>query len=380
MVGENQQASPPPLSEPIASSSLPDKQSPVKQARPWLRSRRAVVIALLSIPLAIGLGYWLIGLIALGDTAKLTQLKGIVQCQKRSDPQWQPAMLNQLLKRQERLRTGAKSSAQLLFFDASTVELDENTEISIEQLAKRRQGNATDIVLKTWVGKTVIRAVRFIDPSSSLRVETESASTVVRGARFTVQVAPDGSTQIDVEEGQAEVTVGSSTVPLDMGQRITLKADGSFETDRLFEPNAQLVLDRVTGAWEAPGSAFQVELTQNEINQFFAAMAQEESFFLSSTQVWLLDGEARLSTVLKKPQVNLVVAFSIQAVKGKLKPHINSLSIGKGLTVPRILANTAMDVVLKQLEEYLTQAYDFVEFKQVKIQDGKLEVTGNKRE
>ena len=64
------------------------------------------------------------------------------------------------------MRTGDDASARLLFFDVSTVELEEETEISITEVSRRRGGDAINVVLKVWFGKTAVRAVRFVDPSA----------------------------------------------------------------------------------------------------------------------------------------------------------------------------------------------------------------------
>lgn len=374
------------LSNSQASSQLPsnpgDKPSRSGLGRFWLfRTRkRAILSILILVPVLLCAGYWLIGIVALGSTARLAELRGIVQFQGQNQPRWEPATQSQTLRRQERVRTGENSSAILVFFDISTVELDENTEISIEQVAKRRGGSAVDIALKAWVGKAVVRAVRFVDPSSTMRVETPTASTVVRGARFTVQVAQDGTTQIDLEEGQAEVTVDNVTVPLRMGERIKLEPDKQYQVERLFEPNAQLVIDQVTTAWMADDEMFSVTLSENEVNQFFAAMEQQQNLNLTNTQVWFLDDEARIATTLTKPMnVDVSAALQFEIVDGRIKPRVRNLSAGIALPIPATLLDPITDLALEQLSGYLSQAYDFVRFDEISITDARLVVVGRKQ-
>jgi len=348
---------------------------------PFFRTRRRTIISLLvGIPLVLCIGSWLIGLIAFSDAASLTELKGIVQARRGDDAQWEPAHLNQLLWRKHWVRTGPESSARLLFFDVSTVDLEEETEVSIAQISKRRGGNAVDVVLNVWLGKTAIRAIRFVDPSSSFRVDTPAASTVVRGARFTVQVAEDGVTQIDVEEGQAEVQVNGEVIALVMGQRITLQPDGLYEVTQIFEPNAQLVAEKIDAAWSAPGDIFQPQLTENEVNQFLAAMSQQPDFFLQNTQVWFVDGEARAATTVVEPvRFDLSAASSFQVVDGRIRPKVRAIAAGVALPLPGPVLNPALDVVLGQLEDYLAEAYKFVEFSDIQIGDGYIIITGHKQ-
>jgi hypothetical protein len=342
--------------------------------------RRTVVTALVGIPLVLCLSYWLFGFVAFADAASLVEVKGVVQTRQEDERQWKLAHLNQLLWRKHRLRTGAGSSARLLFFDVSSVDLGENTEVSIVNIAKRRGGSAVDVVLKTWVGNTVVRAVRFVDPSSTFRVDTPNASTVVRGARFTVQVAEDGTTQIDLEEGSAEVRIKDEVVTLTMGERVTLAPDGFYKTEQIFKPDAQLMYDKLNAAWVAPGDVWRLELTETEVNQFLAAMSQQPDFFLRDTQVWFVDGEARAATTVAKPaHFDLSGAAGVQVVNGKINPQMKAIAAGVTLPLPSFVLDPALDQVLNQLRDYLNQAYSLVEFSDVQIEEGRIIVTGRRR-
>lgn len=348
----------------------------------WLfrTRRRSIATILVGLPLVLCLSYWLFGFVAFADAASLVELKGLVQARPEQEDQWQPAHLNQLLWRQHRLRTGNGSSARLLFFNVSTVDLAENTEVGVLQVAKRRGGSAVDVVLKTWVGKTAIRAVRFVDPSSTFKVETPVASTVVRGARFTVQVAEDGTTQVDLEEGSAEIEVNGEIVTLAMGQRITLEPGGLYHTEQIFEPNPQLIYDKLDEAWAAPGDAWELELTETEVNQFLAAMSQQPDFFLRDSQVWFVEGEARAATTVLRPtRFDLSAAAAGRVTDGELRPQLRALAAGVALPLPEAVLTPALDQVLNRLQEYLVQSYDFVEFTDIRIEDGRLIVTGHKR-
>lgn len=342
--------------------------------------RRTIVTLLLGIPLALCIAYWLFGFVASADAASLTELKGMVQTRHEDEIQWEPAHLNQLLWRKHWVRTGTESSARLLFFDVSTVDLEEETEVSIAQVSKRRGGSAVDVVLKVWLGKMAVRAVRFVDPSSSFRVDTPTASTVVRGARFTMQVAEDGTTQIDLEAGSAEVEVNGEVVTLVMGQRITLEPSGLYEIEQVFEPNAQLVADKAQAAWDAPGDTFRLELTETEVNQALAAVSQQPDFFLRDTQVWFVDDEMRMATTVVEPtRFDLSAAVGFQVVDGKVKPEVRAIAAGVALPVPGPVLNPALGLVLGQLEDHLTQVYSFVEFSDIQIRDGSISITGYKQ-
>jgi hypothetical protein len=351
----------------------------LKQTPLFCTQRRAIITLLLGIPLFLCLGSWLLGLIRVSDVARLSELKGLVHTRHDDETQWEPAHLNQMLGREHWVRTGAGSGATLLFFDVSTVDLEEETEVSIAQISKRRSGNGVDVVLKVWLGETAVRAVRFLDPSSSFRVDTPTASTVVRGARFNVQVADDGSTQIDLETGNAEVEVNGQVVELAMGQRITLEPDGLYEVEQVFEPDAQPVINKVNAALAAPGDEFRLELTENEVNQFLAAMSQDPDFALHDTQIWFVDGEARVATLVVDPiRFDLSAALDVQVEDGEIKPQMKTMAAGVILPVPVSLLNPALDQVLSQQEAYLTQAYDLIQFSDVQFKDENIVVVGQK--
>jgi len=343
--------------------------------------RRTVLTLLLGIPLFLCLTYLFLGFVAFADAATVVELKGMVQTRHEDETQWQPACLNQLLWRKHVVRTGTASGARLLFFDVSTVDLEEETEVSIVQLVKRRGGQAVDVVLEVWLGKTAVRAVRFVDPSSSFRVDTPTASTVVRGARFTVQVDEDGTTQVDLEEGSAEIEIGDQVVLLAMGERITLDPDGLYKTERIFEPDGQIIFDKVGAAWNTVGDEFRLELTENEVNQYLAFVSQQQpDFFLRDTQIWFVDGEARVATTVVEPaRFDLSAAVSAEVVSGEIKPKVRSVAAGVALPVPGPVLNPALDRVFEQLQDYLTQAYSFVELSDVQVGDGYIVVTGHKQ-
>lgn len=349
---------------------------------PFFRTRRRVVLTLLlGIPLVLCLSYLLLGFVAFADAASLVELKGVVQTRREDETQWQPASLNQLLWRKHWIRTDAASGVRLLFFDVSTVDLEEDTEVSIVQVAKRRGGKAVDVALKVWFGKTAVRAVRFVDPSSSFRVDTPTASTVVRGARFSVQVAGDGATQIDLEEGSAEVEIGDQVVALAMGERITLDPGGLYETEKIFEPDGRIMFDKVDAAWNAAGDEFRLELTETEVNQYLAFVSQQQpDFFLRDTQIWFVDGEARVAaTVVEPARFDLSAAVSAQVEDGEIRPDVRSVAAGIALPLPGAVLNPALDWLFDQLQDYVTQAHSFVEFSDVQIEDGYIVVVGHKQ-
>ena len=118
---------------------------------PLFRTRRRTILTLvIGVPLLLCLGTWLFGFVAFADAARLAEMKGIVQTRHEDEPQWEPARLNQLLWHDHRVRTGTGSSARLLFFDVSSVDLEEETEVSIAQVSRRRRETSAKSASTRW--------------------------------------------------------------------------------------------------------------------------------------------------------------------------------------------------------------------------------------
>jgi hypothetical protein len=148
----------------------------------------------------------------------------------------------------------------------------------------------------------------------------------------------------------------------------------------MFEPDAQLVADKTNAAWYAPGDEFRLELTENEVNQFLAALGQQSDFFLRDTQVWFVDGETRVATTVVDPaRFDLSAAAGVRVVDGEAKPRVKAIAAGMALPVPGPVLDPALDWVFGQMEDYLAQAYNFVEFSDIQIEDGRITVAGYRK-
>jgi len=361
--------------------SLDKLRSQAERIRAWLAHspffrtrRRTVVSALVILPVFFCLTYWLLGSIAFAHTATLTDLKGVVQTRREQATAWGPAHKNQMLKNQDRVKTGEMSAATLLFFDVSTAHLDEQTEVSVVEISTRRGGSVVTVVLKTWAGETWVRAVRFADPASTFRVDTPTASTVVRGARLSVAVAADGSTQVDVEQGRADVTAGGQTVTVGMGEQAVITPDADLTIRRVFEPDAKPVEEKVQTAFDSPGKEFHLEFEELEVNQYLMATLVEDEQFLADPQVWFVEDEIVLAVRVTAPvelEVTMVVVPHIK--QGQIQPVIESISAG-GLPVPSQLANTLVGFVMESFQAAIGEAYEYLDFSDIRIEDGKITI------
>ncbi|MBC7250618.1 MAG: FecR domain-containing protein [Anaerolineae bacterium] len=396
----DEQVQSPPVNSPLAedaSSAEAEVQEatpttpPASQENTWRRlwhrlknsflfrtRRRQIVTAVVGLPILCCLGYLLVGLIALPSTATLTDLKGIVQKKAEDATEWQTARNHDIVRNNDRVRTEELSGATLVFFDVSKVRLDEKTDVSVVEVSSRRGGSAVNVVLKTWAGRTWVRAVRFVDPGSTVRIDTPTASTVVRGARLAVEVAEDGSTRIDVEQGSATVTVGEQRVELAMGQRANVSAAAEVSTERLFTPDMRPLMDKGQAALDSPEKEFVLEIEEQELNQFLVAYVNENINFASDPQIWFLDDVGILGASVTEPfKAEVNIAFSLLVEDGQLRPRIRSVSAG-GVPVPSQLADGLIHLVMGAYESYLADTYQWLEFTTVQIEEGRAVVRANK--
>jgi hypothetical protein len=371
----SQETSRQPLTSETLSPVDPDVQPKRKRRGCWW-----ALAVLLLVPLLACLGYWAFTRFAVDAAAQVDELSGLVHVQRNKELAWSPAGLNQLVWGKDWIRTGEGSSARLRFFDVSTADVGPSTEIMIEELAKKRRSDSGQVVLKMWSGKVAMRAVRLMDPSAFYRVDTPTASTVVRGARFTVEMDPDGSTVVEVQQGSVEMTAGGETLNLEMGEQAVVDAEGQVERRRILEPNPALIQARVENAWNAPGETYQLELPEGEINQFLAAVGSQTDLPVEDPQVWLVGEEARVYATLTQPtSIDLAATFEVRVVDGRLVPQITVGAGGLPVPVPAPLMDAALKTALGQLQGYLDEAYEYVEFSEVQIKDGRIVAVGRKQ-
>jgi VCBS repeat-containing protein len=99
------------------------------------------------------------------------------------------------------IKTGGNSSAEIVFFDGSTMELEADTEIEILALDLACDASVSTITLEQTIGTTISRVTRLLDPGSSYEIETPTGVAGVRGSTMIVTVGGNGTTLIENVEG-----------------------------------------------------------------------------------------------------------------------------------------------------------------------------------
>jgi VCBS repeat-containing protein len=131
----------------------------------------------------------------------LSITEGDVFVMKAGADSWTEAEVGMYLEAGDSIKTGDDSSAEITFFDGSTVELQPGTEIKITSLDVSGDSGSTTVTLEQTIGATISRVINIIDPASGYEVETPSGAAVVRGSIMVVCVTEDGTSWIANQQG-----------------------------------------------------------------------------------------------------------------------------------------------------------------------------------
>jgi VCBS repeat-containing protein len=133
--------------------------------------------------------------------AILSITEGDVFVMEAGTNSWIEAQAGMSLEDGDIINTGDDSSAEITFFDGSTVELQPGTEVEVVSLDISADTGSTTITLEQTIGATISRVINIIDPASRYEVETLSGVAAVRGSILVVCVTEDGTTWIANQKG-----------------------------------------------------------------------------------------------------------------------------------------------------------------------------------
>ncbi|MCJ7790954.1 MAG: FecR domain-containing protein [Dehalococcoidia bacterium] len=136
----------------------------------------------------------------------LSITEGNVFVMKAGTDDWIEAQVRMTLEPGDIVKSGNSSSAEITFFDGSTIELEAGTEVEVVSLNISDTGSTT-IKLKQAIGNTISRVTKLVDSASCYEVETPACVAVVRGSVMLVNVIADGTTWVTNEEGEIWVIV-----------------------------------------------------------------------------------------------------------------------------------------------------------------------------
>jgi len=160
---------------------------------------------------------------ALASQSTLSVLGGSVEVQKSTAEGWQRGADGMVLSAGARVKTEASSYALLTFSEGSTIKLEPDTDVEMQQV-ESTNGQLTAIILKQWSGKTWSRVIEKTDHDLHYQVQTPSASVIAHGTLFATEVEETGFTMVATMEGLVSVAAQGEEVYLPGGQQTQVEA------------------------------------------------------------------------------------------------------------------------------------------------------------
>ena len=171
----------------------------------------------------------------------LSVISGTVEVQEDGTSDFRPAEDGETLEVGDSVHTGPDSRALITFFDGSTMEMEPETQVTMEKLEGEGEGGLWTRVGQS-MGVTWHRVVKFTDPGSRYEVETPTTVGAVRGTLFQTAVQ-SGVTTHDLFEGAMSVSGHGVEEVVEAGQRAVTEQDQPPEVSDTPPPDASLKLE-----------------------------------------------------------------------------------------------------------------------------------------
>ncbi len=152
--------------------------------------------------------------------AIIVSFTGTVEVQPKNSKFWKKAAPKLFIKEGEKIRTGSRSKANLLFQDGSRTEVGPGTILEMSHLA-------APIQMKQTAGSTRNKVSRL---GKNFTLRTPTAVCSVRGTDFYVGIDKAGDTKLDVYSGIVNGLKNATGESTDVGAGQSLKFDASQET------------------------------------------------------------------------------------------------------------------------------------------------------
>lgn len=134
-----------------------------------------------------------------GAYVQLTEKTNIVEYKLKDNAEWKSAELNQKFTEGDTLRTGSESEGLLIFADGSSVKLSSLSQVTIDPVQKE---------INLSIGKIF---VSFFKGSASPKVVTPNAVAAALGTMWVHELKEDGTSEVNVLEGQVNFTSGGES-------------------------------------------------------------------------------------------------------------------------------------------------------------------------
>lgn len=159
--------------------------------------------------------------------AHFVNLDGTVRIKKAQSLQWIRADYNTNLEKGDYVQTGSDGAARLIFADGTNYVLKSDSLIVVEESREDPVTKATRVAVQVSAGAVDLSTGRFEVPGSTSRVSFENAvANLAEESRAMVRNDPTRNVhELTVDQGQADVTRGSSTIRLGQYEQVTFNRE-----------------------------------------------------------------------------------------------------------------------------------------------------------
>jgi hypothetical protein len=168
--------------------------------------------------------------------ARISNINGVVSVRRGDSGEAVAAALNAPLTGTDRLLTGEGSRAEIQFDAANMIRLAPMTEVRLGELAYRQYQ------IQIATGTATFRVMRDNDAQIEISTPSVSVRPMKRGT-YRITVKPDGTSEITVRSGEAEISTPKGTEKLGSGK--TMEARGTADS-----PEFQVVGGLAADQWD----------------------------------------------------------------------------------------------------------------------------------
>jgi hypothetical protein len=159
--------------------------------------------------------------------AHFVNLDGTVRVRKAQSAQWIRADYNTNLEKGDYIQTASDGVARIIFADGTNYVLKPDSLIVVEESKEDPVTKATRVAVQVSSGTVDLSTGRFEVPGSTSRLTIENTvANFAEESRATVRNDPDKNVhELTMQQGEANVTRGSTTVRLGQYEQVTFERD-----------------------------------------------------------------------------------------------------------------------------------------------------------
>jgi len=283
--------------------------------------------------------------------ARLEQKTGQVDRREGLLAEWNPAATGELFVREDGIRTGQESQAQLVFLDGSDVVLYENTTAVIRQSQVDRLTNRSEVDIELSGGGLLTRLSAAARNQSEYSLNAGSATTDIRSGNFWAETASEDRVTMSNFDGEV-------TVRAEAGQVLLQENEGTIVI-RGREPSDPIrLLTAPQHGWSSPDSVIyndEIDLTWQEVNgasYYEVDMAPSRTFDAGLRTVRTSGTVAALTGIPVGISYLQIRAFDQNGLRGNNTAPLRLLRIATDAPPPIILDQRDRQVIYTYEQDF----------------------------